>query len=85
MKADGTFAGKTVVVTGKLDNYSRSGIQSRLLELGAHPTSQISRKTDYIIVGARAGSKLDRAKALGITILSEKEFENMADLREWGR
>ena len=79
MKPDRTFGGKTVVVTGKLDNYTRSGIQSRLLELGAHPTSNVSRKTDYIIVGARAGSKLDRARALGITILSEKEFEDMAD------
>lgn len=79
MKADGTFGGKTVVVTGKLDNYTRSGIHSKLLELGAHPTSNVSRKTDYIIVGARAGNKLDRARALGVTILSEKEFEDMAD------
>ena len=73
------FMGKNIVVTGKLDNYTRGGIQSRLLELGAHPTSHVSRKTDYIIVGARAGNKLDKAKALGITILSEKEFEDMAD------
>ena len=73
------FMGKNIVVTGKLDNYSRSSIQPRLLELGAHPTSNVSRKTDYLIVGARSGSKLDRAKALGITLLSEKEFEDMAD------
>lgn len=73
------FMGKNIVVTGKLDNYSRSGIQSRLLKLGAHPTSNVSRRTDYIIVGARAGSKLEKAKALGITILSEKEFDDMAD------
>lgn len=79
MKMDNPFAGKSVVVTGKLDNYSRSGIQSRLLELGAHPTSTVSQRTDYIIVGAKAGNKLDKAKALGITILSEKEFEDMAD------
>lgn len=79
MKADNKFTGKTVAVTGKLDNYTRSGIHSKLLELGAHPTSNVSRKTDYIIVGARAGNKLDRARALGVTILSEKEFEDMAD------
>lgn len=79
MNTDSIFLGKVVAVTGKLDNYTRNGIQTRLLELGARPTSVVSRKTDYLIVGAKAGSKLDKAKALGITILSEKEFEDMAD------
>ena len=73
------FSEKSVAVTGKLDNYTRNGIQTKLLELGAHPTSCVSRNTAYLIVGARAGSKLDKAKALGITILSEQEFEDMAD------
>lgn len=78
MNPDSIFLGKAVAVTGKLDNYTRDGIQTRLLELGARPTSAVSRKTDYIIVGAKAGGKLDKARALGITILSEKEFEDMA-------
>lgn len=72
------FVGKNVVVTGKLENYTRDSIQTRLLELGAKPTSVVSRRTGFLIVGSKAGSKLDRAKALGTTILSEIEFEDMA-------
>lgn len=72
------FAGKTVVATGKLENYSRDGIQTRLLELGAHPASSVSKNTDFLIVGEKAGSKLAKAHALGITTLTEQEFEDMA-------
>lgn len=72
------FAGKTVVATGKLQNYTRDGIQSRLLELGAKPASSVTKKTDYLIVGEKAGSKLVKAHALGIPTLTEQEFENMA-------
>lgn len=72
------FAGKTVVATGKLVNYTRDGIQTRLLELGAHPASSVSKNTDFLIVGDKAGSKLDKARALGITTLTEQEFEDMA-------
>ena len=72
------FAGKTVVATGKLVNYTRDGIQTRLLELGAHPTSSVSKNTDFLIVGEKAGSKLAKAQALGITTLTEQEFEDMA-------
>lgn len=78
MKYTNLFYGKTVAVTGKLENYTRTSIQSRLLELGAYPTSTVSQKTDYLLVGAKSGSKLDKAKALGIPILSEQEFEAMA-------
>ena len=72
------FAGKNVVATGKLANYTRDGIQTRLLELGAHPASSVTKNTDFLIVGEKAGSKLTKAQALGITILTEQEFENMA-------
>lgn len=58
------FAGKTVVATGKLVNYTRvcvanslADIQTRLLELGAHPASAVSKNTDFLIVGEKAGSK----------------------------
>lgn len=71
------FAGKTVVATGKLVNYTRDGIQTRLLELGAHPVSSVSKNTDFLIVGEKAGSKLDKARVLGITTLTEQEFEDM--------
>ena len=72
------FAGKTVVATGKLVNYTRDGIQTRLLELGAHPASSVSKNTDFLIVGEKAGSKLVKAQALGVTTLTEQEFEDMA-------
>lgn len=71
------FYGKTVVATGKLENYTRDGIQMKLLSLGAHPTSSVTKKTDYLIVGEKAGSKLTKAQQLGIKTLTEEEFENM--------
>ena len=58
------FAGKTVVATGKLENYTRDGIQMKLLSLGARPASSVSKKTDYLIVGENAGSKLTKAQTL---------------------
>ena len=74
MNPDNPFVGKSVAVTGKLANYTRSGITARLLELGSKPVSVVSRKTDYLIAGERPGSKLDKAR---ISILSEQEFEDM--------
>lgn len=71
------FYGKTVVATGKLENYTRDGIQMKLLELGAKPGSSVSKKTDYLIVGEKAGSKLAKAQQLGVTTLTEQEFEEM--------
>ena len=71
------FAGKTVVATGKLQNYTRDGIQMKLLSLGAKPAGSVSKKTDYLIVGENAGSKLEKAQALGITTLTEQQFEDM--------
>lgn len=78
MKPDNPFDGKSVVVTGKLENYTRDGIKVRLLELGAKPVSKMSKRTDYLILGARHRSKLVKAQALEIVILSEQEFEDMA-------
>ena len=69
--------GKTVVATGKLEHYTRDGIQNKLLELGAKPTSSVTKKTDYLIVGEKAGSKLAKAQQLGIRTLTEQEFEKM--------
>ena len=71
------FYGKTVVATGKLENYTRDGIQAKLLELGAKPSSSVTKKTDYLIVGEKAGSKLTKAQQLGIKTLTEAEFEDM--------
>lgn len=71
------FAGKTVVATGKLENYTRDGIQMKLLSLGARPASSVSTKTDYLIVGENAGSKLTKAQTLGVTTLTEQQFLQM--------
>ena len=71
------FAGKTVVATGKLENYTRDGIQMKLLSLGANPASSVTKKTDYLIVGENAGSKLAKANSLGVKALTEAEFEAM--------
>lgn len=78
MSYDYPFIGKTVAVTGKLNHYTRADIKARLAELGARPVSVVSKRTGYLIVGERPGSKLDKARTLGIPILSEREFENMA-------
>lgn len=71
------FVGKTVVATGKLQNYTRDGIQMKLLSLGANSASSVTKKTDYLIVGEKAGSKLTKAQQLGIRTLTEEEFEAM--------
>ncbi len=71
------FMGKTVVVTGTLENYSRTSIKEKLESLGAKVSGSVSKKTDFVIAGEAAGSKYDKAKSLGVTILSEEEFEKM--------
>ena len=78
MKPDNSFYGKSVAITGKLDSYIRKGIQDRLRKLGAKPVSKVSKRTDYLILGARPGNKLVKALALGISVLSEQEFEDMS-------
>lgn len=71
------FFGKTVVATGKLEGYTRDGIQTKLIELGAKPASAVSKNTDYLIVGENAGSKLAKAQKLGVPTLTEQQFEAM--------
>ena len=72
---ESSFNGKTVVVTGTLQNYSRGEIKAKLESLGAKVSGSVSKKTDYVIAGEEAGSKLTKAQDLGITVLSEEEFE----------
>ena len=70
------LAGKTFVVTGMLERYGRKEIEGLIKELGGKATGSVSKKTDYIVAGAKAGSKLEKAKELGVTVLTEAEFEN---------
>ena len=70
-----TLAGKTVVVTGSLEEFSRDSAKEAILERGGKAAGSVSRKTDYVVVGANAGSKAARAEELGIPMLDEAQFE----------
>ena len=69
------FEGKTVVVTGTLNNYSRGEVKAKLEMLGAKVSGSVSKKTDFVIAGEEAGSKLNKAVELGVKVLNEEEFE----------
>lgn len=77
----GPLAGKTIVVTGTLTRYTRGEIEQLIKDLGGKAASSVSRKTDYVVAGEAAGSKLDKARELGVTVLSEDEFERMVGPR----
>lgn len=71
------FAGCTIVATGKLENFTRDGINAKIISLGATPGSSVTKKTDYLICGEKAGSKLAKAQQLGVKVLTEQEFLEM--------
>ena len=77
--APGPFAGKTVVVTGTLAKLSRDAAKEALRKAGATVTDSVSKKTDFLIVGEDAGSKLDKATKLGVKTLTESEFARMLE------
>ena len=72
--SDSYFSGKTVVLTGTLSSMGRKEATAKLEDLGAKVTGSVSKATDYVIAGEEAGSKLDKANALGVRVLSEQEF-----------
>lgn len=74
---ESAFSGKTVVVTGTMEKYSRKEIKEKLESLGAKVAGSVSKKTDFVVYGAEAGSKLTKAEELGVKTISEEEFENM--------
>ncbi|MDY6065933.1 MAG: NAD-dependent DNA ligase LigA [Finegoldia sp.] len=76
-KEDDKFAGKTFVLTGSLENYSRKELTDLLTSMGAKVTSSVSKNTDYIVYGEKPGSKLDKGKELGIKLLSEKDLDDL--------
>lgn len=71
---DNPFAGKTVVLTGSLSQMTRDEAKDRLTALGAKVSGSVSKKTDMVIAGEAAGSKLEKANALGITVLDEQQM-----------
>ena len=75
----GVFANKTLVVTGTLEHYSRDEIERLIEKLGGKASGSISKKTDYLVAGQAAGSKLQKAEQLGVKILTEAEFRELAE------
>ena len=71
------FAGKTFVLTGTLSTLNRKDATELIEKNGGKVAGSVSKKTDYVVAGEEAGSKLTKAKLLGITILSEDEFTQM--------
>ena len=75
---DNSFSGKTIVVTGKVEPYTRDEMNSLIASLGAVAGSSVTRKTDYLVCGEKAGSKLSKARELDIPVLTPEEFFRMA-------
>ena len=69
--------GKTFVITGTLAHYSRDEAKKLLEGAGGKVTGSVSKKTDYVVAGEEAGSKLDKAKELGVPVIGEKEMEKL--------
>jgi DNA ligase (NAD+) len=72
--AEGPLVGKTVVLTGTLPTLTRQEATRRLEAAGAHVTSAVSKKTDFVVAGDEAGSKLDKARTLGVEVIDEAEL-----------
>jgi DNA ligase (NAD+) len=73
----GKLAGKTIVVTGTLENFTRQQIEQSIKQSGGKPSSNVSKKTDFVLAGKEPGSKLDKAKQLGVKLIDEKQFLEM--------
>jgi DNA ligase (NAD+) len=78
-KVGGRFTGKTFVFTGALSRFSRDEAKRFVEDEGGHAAGSVSKKTDYVVAGEDAGSKLEKARQLGVTVLSEEEFLKMME------
>jgi DNA ligase (NAD+) len=77
VKGKGKLAGKTFVFTGALKTFGRDEARNLVESLGGMTASSLSKKVDFVVVGEDPGSKIDKAKELGIKILSEEEFKKL--------
>ena len=77
VNSDNIFSGKTVVLTGKLVELTRNEAKEFLEKNGAKVTGSVTSKTDLVIAGEKAGSKLAKAEQLGIEVINEEQFANM--------
>jgi DNA ligase (NAD+) len=73
----GQLAGKTIVVTGTLEKFTRPQIEQAIKQAGGKPASSVSKKTDFVLAGKEPGSKLDRARQLGVKVIDEKQFQEI--------
>jgi DNA ligase (NAD+) len=76
--SDSSIAGKTIVFTGSLETMTRAEAKSRAESLGVKVAGSVSKKTDFVVIGADAGSKAKKAQDLGVTILSEEDWRALA-------
>ena len=74
---DQRFAGKTFVLTGALEKYTRDEASAIIEKFGGKTAGSVSKKTSYVLAGEDAGSKLTKAQELGVTVITEEEFEEM--------
>jgi DNA ligase (NAD+) len=83
-RSGGPLAGKIFVFTGAMSRFGRKEAQELVERLGGRASGSVSKKTDYVIAGEEAGSKLEKARELGVTVLSEEEFEQLLKKLEDG-
>jgi len=71
------LAGKTIVVTGTLENFSRQQIEQAIRQAGGKSSSSVSKKTDFVLAGENPGSKINKAQKLGVKVIGESQFLDM--------
>ncbi len=82
VKRSDKLMGKTIVVTGTLENFSRQQAEQAIRQAGGKPSSSVSKKTDFVLAGKEAGSKLDKARKLQVKIISEQDFLDIIEYEQ---
>jgi DNA ligase (NAD+) len=77
VRVNGPLEGKTIVITGSIAGYTRDSAQEALADLGAHLSGSVSAKTDLVVAGDKAGSKVAKARSLGVPIIGPTGFEEL--------